>query len=183
MFSLVMKLAMAQLSFKNATFHVAITSTPMAGDFKVHDMHILNGEVSATGGLVSASCLNGTVKPYTIIFGPTKLPITINATLETADGTKLAVSGMANCFVPAPPGWPQCPQLHWNTPASATLSGDMPPPPPACTGAYTQTACDAVDGSCEWCTSSDKLHALCFDKTDLPSAGSNQISYFSHNIN
>lgn len=51
-----------------------------------------------------------------------------------------------------------------------------PPPPPKCTLAYTAATCDAVPGTktdlgCVWCTSQDKLHALCFDKQHEPHAG------------
>ena len=49
-----------------------------------------------------------------------------------------------------------------------------PPPPPACGKAYNQSACDAVPATkggakgCAWCTSDDKVHALCFDALHEP---------------
>ena len=49
-----------------------------------------------------------------------------------------------------------------------------PPPPPACATSYNQTTCDAVTpaNACSWCTSNDKLHALCFDAKNKPPSAS-----------
>ena len=60
------------------------------------------------------------------------------------------------------------------------LLGPNPPPPPPptakCAAAHDKAACDAVKptkGSskgCAWCTSGDKVHALCFDALHEPDA-------------
>ena len=70
----------------------------------------------------------------------------------------------------------ECTTIVW-TPAGpghfwelGPLPPPRPPPPAQCDSSYNKTACVAVKpkDSCEWCTSSDGAHALCFHADHLP---------------
>ena len=75
----------------------------------------------------------------------------------------------------------ECTFIRWGTDPSSTFweRGPLPPPPPPppaqCETSFNKTVCDAVKppsgnpkDSCEWCTSSDGAHGLCFHANHLP---------------
>ncbi len=163
--------------FKNTSFNVTSTTATLGVDFRLGDTHVLNGELPAAGGAISATCLNGTVRPYTISFVPIQLPpgaglkqFDIKATIEAAGGgARLAASGVAYLCV----GVGVCEgtnyELTWldSDDGAAYLRA---PYPPTCSQVHSSGACAAV-GHCKWCTSADQLHALCFDQANTPPAG------------
>ena len=100
----------------------------------------------------------------------------------TCGGTPYTTTGLSYFF--KVPAGEQAVQFRVLFPSPAgqismtLLTGPNPPPPPPppaqCQGARDQTACDAVPATkgsskgCAWCTSDDKLHALCFDALHEP---------------
>ena len=45
-----------------------------------------------------------------------------------------------------------------------------PPPPPICEQAFNQSVCHSITG-CNWCTSNDGVHELCFWSQKQPATG------------
>ena len=169
------------VSFKDTPYHVIFNAGGAAGSkLPQRDVHILNGDIGATGGTVKAHNLNGTVADYTLTFGA------VNATTHSQSisaSSPLSLDGEAYCTAD------QCAQLEFEatTPsgqksmaAVLVFGPNLPPPPPPapkCTDAYNKTTCAAVPktqggaDACEWCASNDNVHSLCFDASNLPATG------------
>jgi len=172
------------LTFNNSMFHVIFSSKDL---LNVRDLHVFNGEAPDSGGDIAAKCTNGTVDPYTVTFGAfntTTHQRHVSATIKQRSKSE-PLDGHAYCYPPSevPPGRPACYTLVWGKvgpggmqPDAELSFGPNPPPapprPPQCQTSYNQAACDAVGAhACKWCTSSDGLHKLCFDGTNLPTTG------------
>jgi hypothetical protein len=181
-----MLLSIAMVSFALAydgTYH--IPDTGEAGDdfLRPRDIHIFASDPGSCGSscVIAVTNTNGTVKDYQMSFGPLvrferniSAPMTTTKDSKTHTYTGLAVfSGAGTNEV-----------MHeillfgdptWSIPVVCLFPGGNPRPPPPrppqCQEAHTKDACGSINGSCAWCTSDDKVHALCFDASNVPTSG------------
>ena len=180
-------LAAHSVTWDAQPFWVDFSNFDLFPFFKQFEVHLLTGSVEETvgaSGLFQAHCVNSSadyklsISCITHESGATynesrfNVSASINGTahdgimqLQTTVATGKISSGNIELYT-APP----LPR----TPGAALVYGPVPPPPPppppSCATSYDEAACHAV-GSCEWCESDDKLHALCFDKSHTPTAG------------
>ena len=184
--------ASASITLNDAPFHV-LFAFDQQHCFRKRDIHrltgTLGGKLGVEGGTLKAHVDNATMPDYTMVVHKDATPSTapfhrLNATLSTVcNGTSTTMNGTIMTELQT--------VVHFDVFAHGSRHQEvalvergtnpppLPPPPPACgtTGAANQSACDAVpprgggsSPACSWCTSKDKVHALCFVATHKPSA-------------
>ena len=168
----------SHIVFKDTMFHVSMAS-PWSDVVctRKRDIHLITGTVTNAGGTLKVHVLNDSLHDYSIAVGVARGSYRsfgdrdINATL-TCDGRRLPTTGYSSCNTTT------CTDvvLTYSGSGKKLLAFDLdlgpnlplpPPPPPLCSSAFDKTDCHGIPG-CQWCTSQDRVHALCFTAQHEP---------------
>ena len=176
------------ISFNETLFHVTLSGTfpPTPSCIVDRDLHLLSGTVDGTaGGTVRVHVVNGTLPDYDLVFGPAIkdrgfLVHNVTAKLPCNSSAMTVVKGYAGCQDPSRGPTSTCvsiifedipspdvgPHPHW----LLTLGVNPPRPPVVCSELQSKGSCDAAS-RCQWCTSANGGHELCFATGHTPATG------------
>jgi len=185
--------------FKSDLYHIFSAYVPA---FHKTDVYNLTGHLSADGGAVFANCHNNTqnhscshlikfervYRPYpgaTMQFYR-NISAKVGGKMLTGHAVFLNISGDVSCldvFYHTSKNLPAGTLFQGANPPPGPAPPPPPPPPPSyCTNAFDKSTCASKSGgeACTWCSSEDKVHALCFTKGHTPqkdwSCGKNATS-------
>jgi 2,5-diketo-D-gluconate reductase A len=171
------------VTFSGRPYHVQFASG-VTECFQRRDVHRLTGVVTdAVGGNISVHIDNQTMPDYTLLFEAGTSQQRNMTASYTCKGTAVHAPGHAY-FMQAAPHDEKVFEFAIYEPNGRSIDAIFtfgpnppppPPPPPACQAAFNEATCDAVPLSlggsgkaCSWCTSNDKVHALCFVASSKP---------------